>query len=68
MTSNLVRYSYRLRRWFGTRPSRPAGSDPYQPGSPDFAERNRKHAIGYSSGLLRIDLGEPGFATEDCLL
>lgn len=41
------------------RPPAAVPPDPYGPGSPNYAERNRVGVIELPNGLLRFDLGEP---------
>jgi hypothetical protein len=40
-------------------PLRSAPPDPYGPGSPNYAERNRESVTELPNGLVRVDIGEP---------
>lgn len=40
-------------------PLKSAPPDPYGPGSPNYAERNRESVTELPNGLVRVDIGEP---------
>jgi hypothetical protein len=60
-----MRYSAREGRWYGCRYDRPAAPDLYEPGTPDFAERNRQTVTTLPGGLVRVDLGEPSGLSKE---
>ena len=53
-------YSTRRREWVSRGPRRiVVEPNPYDPGTPGYAERNRETVTKGPGGITRIDLGEP---------
>jgi hypothetical protein len=55
----MAHFSSRLGRWVSRDRRVVVGPDPYDPTSPDYAQRHRSHATEMIGGMVRVDMGEP---------